>query len=1180
MTAKLIRDLFSSDIDRRIEEVIKVDQTDAQIVTDELQEYVFTDSIREQFIEILERYAETPNKPHEGVGIWVSGFFGSGKSSFAKNLGLALENRKLGNEHAGKLLSARAQSAKISTLLSNIAELIPTDAVVFDVSTDRGIRSGNQTLTEITYRLFLRSMGYASDLDLSELEITLEEEDRLDAFISKYEQVFGKTWDKEKGKVAIAVQQASRVMHELDPDTFATVDSWRESAMNRADITPGLLAERSIKLVERRHPGRQLVFVIDEVGQFVARDVQKMLDLMGLVQSLGRIGRGKAWLVVTSQEKLTELVGGLDDKRVELARLMDRFPLQVHLETSDISEVTSRRVLAKNAEAEGILRKVFEDNRGRLATHVKVTADINLPNLDAESFIDLYPLLPYQIDLIIQVVSGLRTQGGASKHVGGANRTIIKIAQQLLVHPETDLGSKEIGVLARIDQVYDLVRENISSQVRTKIDAILDETNHSMAQPVAKAICLLQYVRSIHTTAENIAATLHSSVGSDSRLPEVREAIIELEQRKLVRQGENGYRIPTPAEDDWENRRGSLQPKPGDASRLYAEAMQELWKPQPKHKLQSIKDFSAGLVLNGRKLLDGDILFHMSIKDSGKEYDDETTELRRRSQSEQDSLFWVFSSNSGIDRQMSELYRSNEMLSLKERSARTKDEMALIAEEKLRARRAQTEFSRLLTESALAGNVYFRGNDRSPEPGAVSVSKSATRILGEILPDVFHRFNEAAARVSTSDLDALLTNENLRGLPAVFSELSLLTDESGQPVIDMDARSLAEIMASIKDRTSYGDQATGKFLTESFAREPFGWGFDVIRMFVATLLRAGKIECTSKGKRIEKALSLDAKAAFTNNNLFRQMSFRPKEGIHYTQVADAATHFEELFGTAVAELEESKVADEILAKLYEQETQLQDALNLLSENSLPGGAVLKQAMDAIRELGGATSDRVILAFNASHAQLKEAFKRSGQLTNAVGEAALELLNQAQEILHAEWPALRAEEELEEAVGECGRQLEDLLLKETFFRDLADIERCAATVRSAYNTLHREAVASRCSDYEIALENLATHPNWKELTPEQQDSIATPLRYRTTDQGVKDVSIELLREQAMACPGLLESVLAKLDALGAGSSELIRVNASSYFGGGVETEEQLDQALDGLRQECIEHIAEGKRVVLK
>ena len=182
------------------------------------------------------------------------------------------------------------------------------------------------------------------------------------------------------------------------------------------------------------------MFVVDEVGQFVARDVQKMLDLQAIVQSLGVKGRGKHWVVVTSQEKLGELVSGLDDKKIELARLMDRFPLQVHLEPSDISEVTSRRVLSKNAAAQTALGKLFDEHRGRLTEHTRLTADIKLPELTRDSFIDLYPLLPYQIDLIIQVVSGLRTQGGASKHVGGANRTIIKLAQQLLINPAVNLA--------------------------------------------------------------------------------------------------------------------------------------------------------------------------------------------------------------------------------------------------------------------------------------------------------------------------------------------------------------------------------------------------------------------------------------------------------------------------------------------------------------------------------------------------------------------------------------------------------------------------------------------------------------------------------------------------------------------------------------------------------------------
>lgn len=686
-TAQPIRTLFASDINRRIEEVIKVDQTDEEILRDEINEYVVTDPIRSHYTGIFEAYRETPNKPHEGIAIWVSGFFGSGKSSFAKMLGLSIANHMVAGEGAAERFAQRTGDMKLQVLLKAIAEKIPTHAVIFDVSTDRGIRSGNQTLTEIMYGLFLQSLGYAKDLDLSELEIALEEKGQLARFEEEYQRLFDKDWSVEKGKVAFALSEASRVQHSLHPDTYPMADSWVKAVKNKADITPGKLAERVNELMKRRRPGENLIFVVDEVGQFVARDVQKMLDLQAVVQSLGVKGRGKHWIVITSQERLGELVSGLDDKKIELARLMDRFPLQVHLEPSDISEVTSRRVLSKNAAAEAALGELFDEHRGRLTDHTRLTADIKLPELTRDSFIGLYPLLPYQIDLVIQVVSGLRTQGGVSKHVGGANRTIIKLAQQLLINPAVNLADLPLGSLVRLDQVYDLVEGNIGSEVRAKIAAISKELEHPLAQPVAKVICLLQYVKSVHRTAENIAAALHPGVAADSQLAAVKEALVQLEVAQKVRRSDDGYRIPTPAEDDWERLRNGMNPKPGDAQRLYSETLESFWQPQPSHTLADTKAFKGGLAIHGREVVDGDIMFHVHLADDGKGFQELAVELRTRSQQERKSVFWAVSLNDTIDRETVELFRSKEMLTRKEREAKTADETALIGEEKARLRR-------------------------------------------------------------------------------------------------------------------------------------------------------------------------------------------------------------------------------------------------------------------------------------------------------------------------------------------------------------------------------------------------------------------------------------------------------------------------------------------------------------
>lgn len=1180
MAITTIKDLFASDISRNIEEVIKVDQEDEQIVRDELAEYVATESIRSHFEAILERYAEIPNKPNEGIGVWVSGFFGSGKSSFAKYLGLALENRALLGEGAGDLLAERIGDNKVSVLLKNIGEHIPTHAVIFDVSTDRGIRSGNQTLTEIMYRLFLQSLRYAHDLDLSELEITLEDDGRLEKFTEKYKDIFDKDWDAEKGKVALAMQQASRVMHELEPETFTTVDSWRESVKNRADITPNLLAERCLELMKRRRPQCSLVFVIDEVGQFVARDVQKMLDLQALVQSLGRVGRGKMWLVVTSQEKLSELVGGLDDARVELARLMDRFPqpLQVHLEPSDISEVTSKRVLSKNAGAQTLLRELFTEHRGRLTENTRLTAAIKLPELSNDAFVELYPLLPYQIDLIINVVSGLRMAGGASRHVGGANRTIIKLAQQLLIHPDVNLAAAPIGELARIDQVYDLVAGNVPSELRGKIEAIKAQVDHPLAQSVAKAICLLQYVQSIHRTPENVAAALQATVAGDSRLTEVKLALDALEKALMVRRGDDGYRIPSPAEDDWEKLRASARPKAGDVSRIHSDAIRILWQPQPSYSLNDVKAFKAGLYLNGRQIVPGDIDVHLGLVEPD-EAEKEIADARERSRGEPTAVFWIAVSDDAIERETAEVFRSREVLSRKERGAQTKDETALVAEEKRRQRRHEDELQRLLRQALLSGTAFFRGNDRSPDQSSAAIGRATEQILSLALPEVFNRFEEAAARVAKGDLDALMKSENLLGLTPVFSQLHLVRDESGIAVVNSEGGPLSEMLAKIADRTSYGDTASGRYLADEFAKEPYGWEFDAVRLFAVALLRAGKIQATSKAQVIDSAISLDARNTFPNNNLFRGASFQPKAtAITFEQQVDAADNFKDTFGKEITDLDGGALAREIRAEVDGHEQGVRDVHTSLMQNQLPGADSLETALDQMAVIRRSGEDQVILTFNASHHELKEAIKRATELAQALTPGAIHDLKRARAVLDTSWPFLSAESDLTGTERKDADALEDLLAGEGFFCALPEIDQRAKRLEEAYAARLSAAGEARTKAYEEALVTLRATPGWERLTDDQRAPVAHTLTQRAEAPDSDNASIPLLREQTANCSRELGTAV--LDMLKMVEGDRIeRISVTSYFAGGIETDEQLEAALRGLREQIAGLIAAGKKIIV-
>lgn len=1173
-----IKTLFANDIHRRIEEVIKVDQTDEEVIYDEINEYVVTDAIRTHYATIFEAYRDTPNRPHEGIAIWVSGFFGSGKSSFAKMLGLSVANRIAVGQSTADRFADRSGDKKLKVLLKGINEKIPTHAVIFDVSTDRGIRSGNQTLTEIMYGLFLQSLGYAKDLDLSELEIGLEEKGQLGRFEQEYKRVFNKEWSAEKGKVAFALSEASRVLQILEPDTYPMADSWVKAVKNKADITPGKFAERATELMKRRKPGHSLMFVVDEVGQFVARDVQKMLDLQAVVQQLGVKGRGKHWVVVTSQEKLGELVSGLDDKKIELARLMDRFPLQVHLEPSDISEVTSRRVLSKNAGAQAILGKIFDDHRARLAEHTRLTADIRLPELSRDAFIELYPLLPYQIDLIIQVVSGLRTQGGASKHVGGANRTIIKLAQQLLINPAVNLAEQEAGQLVRLDHVYDLVEGNVGSEVRAKIAAIPRLVEHPLAQPVAKVICLLQYVKSVHRSAENIAAALHGEVRADSQLASVKEALRALEAAQQVRQGDDGYRIPSPAEDDWERLRNGISPKPGDAHRLYQEVLSGFWQPQPSHTLYETKAFKAGLSIQGRELTAGDMVFQLHLAEDGSDFSALVSELRTRSQQERKHVFWAISLTSAIDRELVELFRSKEILARKERETKGEDTPAMIIEERGRMRRHSDELRRLLKAAALSGRIYFRGNDRSPGDRTTDVGKAAAEVLGIVLPEVFDRFKEAAAKATEvkKGTDALFTAENLKGLPSVFSSLGLLRDERGQVIFCTESGPLKEVLERVDERANYGDTASGRLLVEEFAKEPFGWDFEVVRLLVLSLLRAGKIEATSRGQTIDAVTTVEARETFSNNNVFRQASFRPKKGIEFGELVKASEAFRDTFGSDAKELNAGAIVAELRREIARREDGVTSALGKLTMNRLPGSAMLESAAGQMKGILRGSEESAIATFNAGHRVIKDAIKRASELEQLLDDARINDLERARRAHCSLWGFLGQEPDIADEIRQRAEALEDLLARETFFKELPAIERHTEALEVEYRKRFEEALGARVAAYASAFQELRRTPGWAEIDEARQRRLAEPFEHgqKRTDEYV---SISQLRADRDACSGRLASAIVELRRSIDGD-RIVSVKVGSYFAGGIESEEQLDAALSGIREECARLIGAGKKII--
>ena len=293
--------------------------------------------------------------------------------------------------------------------------------------------------------------------------------------------------------------------------------------------------ERTFELMRRRRSGKTLVFVIDEVGQHVARSGDKIEDLRATVEEFGKVGKNllkarkiiaPCWIVVTSQEKLDEVVAAIDSRRVDLAKLQDRFRHRVDLAPSDIREVATKRVLAKKPEAEPVLRKLYGDNQGSINAALRLERTSRRTDISEDDFVQFYPYPPHYIDLCIGIMSGIRLQPGAPRHYGGSNRTIIKQAYEMLVSDRTALAKKSIGTLVKLDKVFELVEGNLSNEKRTDIYEVGqrfkgEPEDQFWCLRVVTVICLLEFVRDLPRTEANIAAFLVDEVGKPAPLAQV-----------------------------------------------------------------------------------------------------------------------------------------------------------------------------------------------------------------------------------------------------------------------------------------------------------------------------------------------------------------------------------------------------------------------------------------------------------------------------------------------------------------------------------------------------------------------------------------------------------------------------------------------------------------------------------
>ncbi|WP_373509350.1 hypothetical protein [Thiocapsa sp.] len=260
------------------------------------------------------------------------------------------------------------------------------------------------------------------------------------------------------------------------------------------------------------------------------------------------------------------------------------------------------------------------------------------------------------------------------------------------------------------------------------------------------------------------------------------------------------------------------------------------------------------------------------------------------------------------------------------------------------------------------------------------------------------------------------------------------------------------------------------------------------------------------------------------------------------------------------------------------EETLREVVAQLDKHGLPGSEVIAAALSNIVGFRRQRDCQALKAFTACHQALKEAIKRGAELANALTEPALHDLGRARKALDGLWPFLEPEPDLSEDDRDHAERLKDLLARESFFRELPAIDQHTKALETAHQARLQQALDARARAYADALQHLRGTPGWEDVGEDQRNRIAEPLAAYAVAKA-PNPSIPQLRADLDACPVRRDKAIEELMRLIDGN-RVVKVSASSYFAGGIDNEEQLDQALDGLKEQCLELIAAGKKVLVQ
>lgn len=1200
----LIRELFVKDVTRDIPPVVYFHEQAPDKLADEVSEYIVTggypdgdprakrvkSGIHEQYVQLLRNLLAEKKKPGgpDLPASWISGFFGSGKSSFAKLLGLALDGVILpGGTPLSTALLARDDSPRRQELVDAWTDLrthLDPIAVVFDIG---AVARDNEHIHSAAVRQVQARLGYCAKSTLvAHWELKLERDGEWERFLRVAQEVLGRPWDTAKAE-ELAEDHFSHVLHQMFPDRYQDPTTWIDThAGTRYDS--GSSVKEAVDAIDAmlaiRAEGKTLFLVVDEVSQYIHQDETRMLKLQSFVSELGQRLKGAVWIFATGQQKLEEAGDS------PIAKLKDRFraSLRVHLATTNIRDVVHKRLLKKKPEHEAALRELFQRHRPDLKLHA-----FSCEEVTEEDFVEVYPMLPGYVELLLQITSNLRTRSTRVQGDDHAIRGLLQLLGELF--REQRLADREVSELVTLDSIFEVQHTALDVDVQTTLHQIFihpDVRDDVLALRAARAVALLELIQEQKpTTPDLVAKCLYQRVGQGNHFDRVRDALERLRGTGLVSYSEKlGYKIQSSAGQEWQRERDALGVTSETMSELVREKLRELMGMPERARLKGRPFPYAAFYTDGRQCTDERVVDprddsavvvdfrYLTNRDdrnaTGWPHISDQVPLR-------DRLVWVVGEPGMIEQHARDLARARHMLKRYEarRDSLSRDKQRLLIEEQTNVEDLESRLKDAVAEAFLNGTCYFRGLSlRVREQGAAfatALNAMATRIL----PDLFPHFTQIA--VTEAELAQLL-QPVLAGPSTKFLEtgLGILSLDAGKYVATCAGAEPARVLAFLES-----SGASGATLIAHFGKPPYGYPADVVKACVAGLLRGAKIRIRpEEGPEITSIKDPGTNDLFRRDRDLRKAEFFLAKETQFTpRDRIAVCAFFKQYLDRDLERDNDAIADAVYQLFPGRREKLREIEDLLEK--IPGRPPLPPAL---QKLGKALEDcrrsrqveEVCVAVKKHLDDLRDGLEQLGMYLGELNEAAIVAVRKAALVRDHQFAQLLAVDEVGEA-AEAGQEMMALLKSERPWRDVGTLAPLAEAIVVRYVEARRSLITLQSAQADASRAKIKARDGFELLSGDQSHHVLRPLTevlFDTTSEAVAPTLSEMrdrfprkLKDAEDEANDRLDEALEKLR-----EKKIVKVDARLH-GRELETREQLKVLLDELEERIAPHLDKGKRV---